>query len=79
MYVWHLVLRHIGVYNLFICTLAFHPRTIMQQDFCSFRNLFIFTLPLQALYSYDAQDTDELSFSADDVIEIVKEGNVIIF
>ncbi|GCB69136.1 unconventional myosin-Ie isoform X1 [Scyliorhinus torazame] len=27
----------------------------------------------KALYAYDAQDTDELSFNADDVIEIVKE------
>lgn len=29
----------------------------------------------KALYTYDAQDTDELSFQADDVIEIVTEGN----
>lgn len=28
----------------------------------------------KALYAYDAQDTDELSFNADDVIEIIKEG-----
>uniref|UniRef100_A0A8C7ZTH1 Osteoclast-stimulating factor 1 n=1 Tax=Oryzias sinensis TaxID=183150 RepID=A0A8C7ZTH1_9TELE len=27
----------------------------------------------KALYAYDAQDTDELSFNADDVIEIIKE------
>ncbi|XP_051985859.1 unconventional myosin-Ie-like isoform X1 [Xyrauchen texanus] len=27
----------------------------------------------KALYAYDAQDTDELSFNADDIIEIVKE------
>lgn len=29
----------------------------------------------KALYTYDAQDTDELSFQADDIIEIVTEGN----
>lgn len=29
----------------------------------------------KALYAYDAQDTDELSFNADDVIDILKEGN----
>lgn len=28
----------------------------------------------RALYAYDAQDTDELSFNADDVIEILSEG-----
>lgn len=28
----------------------------------------------RALYAYDAQDTDELSFNADDVIEILTEG-----
>lgn len=28
----------------------------------------------RALYAYDAQDTDELSFNADDVIDIIKEG-----
>ncbi|MGH0163977.1 UNVERIFIED_CONTAM: hypothetical protein FKN15_046197 [Acipenser sinensis] len=28
----------------------------------------------KALYAYDAQDTDELSFNADDIIEIIKEG-----
>ena len=28
----------------------------------------------RALYAYDAQDTDELSFNADDLIEIIKEG-----
>ncbi|ETE57720.1 Myosin-Ie, partial [Ophiophagus hannah] len=28
----------------------------------------------RALYAYDAQDTDELSFNANDVIEIIKEG-----
>lgn len=28
----------------------------------------------RALYAYDAQDTDELSFNAEDLIEIVKEG-----
>ncbi len=28
----------------------------------------------KALYAYDAQDTDELSFNADDIIDIVKEG-----
>ena len=33
-----------------------------------------YSLSLQAIYAYDAQDTDELSFSADDIIEIVKEG-----
>ncbi|XP_078062966.1 unconventional myosin-Ie-like [Mustelus asterias] len=27
----------------------------------------------RALYAYDAQDTDELSFNADDIIEIVRE------
>ncbi|XP_064421936.1 unconventional myosin-Ie isoform X2 [Latimeria chalumnae] len=27
----------------------------------------------RALYAYDAQDTDELSFNADDIIEIIKE------
>lgn len=29
----------------------------------------------RALYAYDAQDTDELSFNADDVIDILNEGN----
>ncbi|XP_061101636.1 unconventional myosin-Ie-like isoform X2 [Conger conger] len=29
----------------------------------------------KALYAYDAQDTDELSFNADDVIDIVKEDD----
>lgn len=28
----------------------------------------------RALYAYDAQDTDELSFNANDVIDIIKEG-----
>lgn len=28
----------------------------------------------QALYAYDAGDTDEISFNADDMIEIIKEG-----
>lgn len=28
----------------------------------------------KALYAYDAQDTDELSFNADDIIEIIMEG-----
>lgn len=28
----------------------------------------------RALYAYDAQDTDELSFNTDDLIEIVREG-----
>lgn len=28
----------------------------------------------KALYAYDAQDTDELSFNADDIIDIIKEG-----
>lgn len=28
----------------------------------------------KALYAYDAQDTDELSFNADDMIDIIKEG-----
>lgn len=28
----------------------------------------------KALYAYDAQDTDELSFNADDVIDIIREG-----
>ena len=28
----------------------------------------------KALYAYDAQDTDELSFNADDLIDIIKEG-----
>jgi hypothetical protein len=28
----------------------------------------------RALYAYDAQDTDELSFNADELIEIIKEG-----
>ncbi|KAL0188297.1 hypothetical protein M9458_015396, partial [Cirrhinus mrigala] len=27
----------------------------------------------KALYAYDAQDTDELSFNADDIIDIIKE------
>ncbi|CAJ0938126.1 unnamed protein product [Ranitomeya imitator] len=27
----------------------------------------------KALYAYDAQDTDELSFNANDIIEIIKE------
>lgn len=31
----------------------------------------------KALYAYDAQDTDELSFNADDVIEIIKEGETL--
>ena len=30
----------------------------------------------RALYAYDAQDTDELSFNADDIIEILTEGTV---
>lgn len=30
----------------------------------------------KALYAYDAQDTDELSFNADDVIDIIKEGRL---
>lgn len=29
----------------------------------------------RALYAYDAQDTDELSFNADDVMEILSEGS----
>ncbi|XP_068131635.1 unconventional myosin-Ie [Hyperolius riggenbachi] len=29
----------------------------------------------KALYAYDAQDTDELSFNANDIIEIIKEDN----
>lgn len=29
----------------------------------------------RALYAYDAQDTDELSFNTDDIIEILNEGN----
>lgn len=29
----------------------------------------------RALYAYDAQDTDELSFNANDVIDILNEGN----
>lgn len=32
----------------------------------------------RALYAYDAQDTDELSFNAEDVIEILSEGNTIV-
>lgn len=28
----------------------------------------------KALYAYDAQDTDELSFNANDIIDIIKEG-----
>lgn len=31
----------------------------------------------KALYAYDAQDTDELSFNADDVIDIIKEGEAL--
>lgn len=31
----------------------------------------------KALYAYDAQDTDELSFNADDVIDIIKEGETL--
>nr|2XMF_A Chain A, Myosin 1e Sh3 [Mus musculus] len=27
----------------------------------------------KALYAYDAQDTDELSFNANDIIDIIKE------
>ncbi len=30
----------------------------------------------RALYAYDAQDTDELSFQADEIIEIICEGNL---
>lgn len=30
----------------------------------------------RALYAYDAQDTDELSFNADDIIDILNEGNM---
>lgn len=30
----------------------------------------------QTLYAYDAQDTDELSFNANDVIEILSEGTL---
>lgn len=30
----------------------------------------------KALYAYDAQDTDELSFQPDDIIEILSEGNL---
>lgn len=33
----------------------------------------------KALYAYDAQDTDELSFNADDVIDIIKEGELCFF
>lgn len=29
----------------------------------------------RALYAYDAQDTDELSFNANDIIDILNEGN----
>lgn len=32
----------------------------------------------RALFAYDAQDTDELSFNANDVIEILKEGKSLI-
>lgn len=32
----------------------------------------------KALYAYDAQDTDELSFNADDLIDIIKEGKRVI-
>ena len=31
----------------------------------------------KALYAYDAQDTDELSFNANDIIDIIKEGKCI--
>ena len=30
--------------------------------------------PLQAMYPYTAQDTDEISLNQDDIIEIIKEG-----
>lgn len=30
----------------------------------------------RGLYAYEAQDTDELSFQADDIIEIIHEGNL---
>lgn len=30
----------------------------------------------RALYGYDAQDTDELGFQANDIIEIIHEGNL---
>lgn len=31
----------------------------------------------KALYAYDAQDTDELSFNANDIIDIIKEGKCV--
>ena len=31
----------------------------------------------RCLYAYDAQDTDELSFNEGDIIEIIKEGNIL--
>lgn len=31
----------------------------------------------KALYAYDAQDTDELSFNANDIIDIIKEGECV--
>ena len=30
----------------------------------------------RALYSYDAQDVDELSFNEDEIIEILKTGKI---
>lgn len=30
----------------------------------------------RALYAYDAQDTDELSFQPDEIIELLSEGNL---
>jgi hypothetical protein len=30
------------------------------------------------LYAYDAQDTEELSFNAGEVIEVLKEGKLVV-
>ena len=32
----------------------------------------------QAIYDYSAQDTDEISFSAEEIIEVVKEGEFVV-
>lgn len=33
----------------------------------------------RALYAYDAQDTDELSFQTDEIIDILSEGNLFLY
>lgn len=37
------------------------------------------TLQCRALYPYDAQDTDELSFQSDEIIELIREGNLFLY